>query len=81
MNNAIEVEEKVEVNVLLEFEQVSFGYDKSKTLLKGQDMKHLTIKERSEFIGVVLQNPNQMLSKPMLYDEVALVLRNQGVLF
>jgi energy-coupling factor transporter ATP-binding protein EcfA2 len=44
-------------------------------LLDGDDMKKLTIKERSEFIGFVLQNPNQMISKPMLFDEVALGLR------
>ena len=52
---------------------------KGQLLLKGQDMKHLSIKERCSSIGLVLQNPNQMLSKPMLYDEVALALRNQGI--
>ncbi|MBU3805261.1 MAG: DUF3744 domain-containing protein, partial [Candidatus Cellulosilyticum pullistercoris] len=43
-----------------------------KLLLNGQDMKELSIKERASKIGMVMQNPNQMLSKPMLYDEVAL---------
>jgi energy-coupling factor transporter ATP-binding protein EcfA2 len=42
--------------------------------LDGNDLKSFTIKERSAFIGFVLQNPNQMISKPMLFDEVALGL-------
>lgn len=42
---------------------------------RGEDMRDLTIKERAEIIGVVLQNPNQMISKAMIYDEVALGLR------
>lgn len=45
----------------------------------GEDIKDKTIKERAEFIGVVLQNPNQMISKPMIYDEVALGLRFRDV--
>jgi energy-coupling factor transporter ATP-binding protein EcfA2 len=47
--------------------------------LDGNDLKNLTIKERSAFIGFVLQNPNQMISKPMLFDEVALGLRIRGI--
>ncbi len=42
---------------------------------KGEDIKDKTIKERAEIIGLVMQNPNQMISKPMIYDEVALGLR------
>ena len=38
-----------------------------------------TIKERSLKIGYVMQNPNQMICKPMIYDEVALGLRIRGV--
>ena len=30
-------------------------------------------------IGFVMQNPNQMICKPMIYDEVALGLRIRGV--
>ena len=45
----------------------------------GKDISDLTIKERAEIIGVVLQNPNQMISKPMIYDEVALGLRFREV--
>ena len=52
---------------------------KGKLLLHGKDMDKLSIKERSECIGMVMQNPNQMLSKPMLYDEVAFALRLQGL--
>lgn len=52
---------------------------RGKLLLNGLDMKKLSIKERAAKIGMVMQNPNQMLSKPMLYDEVALALRLQGL--
>ena len=45
----------------------------------GEDIADNTIKERAEFIGVVLQNPNQMISKPMIFDEVSLGLRFRGV--
>lgn len=48
-------------------------------LLNGQDMKQLSINERATKIGMVMQNPNQMLSKPMLFDEVAFGLRLQGL--
>lgn len=48
-------------------------------LFKGEDLKHKSIKERAENIGVVLQNPNQMISKNMIFDEVALGLRLRGV--
>ncbi len=42
---------------------------------KGKDIKDKTIKERAEIIGLVMQNPNQMISKALIYDEVALGLR------
>ncbi len=44
----------------------------------GEDIKDWTIKERGEKIGYVMQNPNQMISKPMIYDEVALGLTIRG---
>jgi len=47
--------------------------------LNGGDISTLSIKERGEKIGLVMQNPNQMISKPMIYDEVALGLRARGV--
>lgn len=47
--------------------------------LNGEDISALSIKERGEHIGLVMQNPNQMISKPMIYDEVALGLTVRGV--
>ena len=44
-----------------------------------EDMAGWTIKERSLKIGYVMQNPNQMICKPMIYDEVALGLRIRGI--
>ncbi|MBF4692528.1 ABC transporter ATP-binding protein [Fusibacter ferrireducens] len=44
-----------------------------------EDIKDKTIKERAELIGVVMQNPNQMISKPMIFDEVALGLKLRNV--
>lgn len=48
-------------------------------LYKGQDLAGDSIKERSERIGFVMQNPNHMISKTMLYDEVALGLVLRGL--
>ena len=48
-------------------------------LYKGQSLKGQSIKERSQKIGYVMQNPNQMICKSMIYDEVALGLRLRGV--
>ncbi len=42
--------------------------------LNGRDMAGLSIKQRADHIGYVMQNPNQMISKPMIRDEVALGL-------
>ena len=53
--------------------------DKGRILLDGQDIAPLSIKERGEKIGIVMQNPNQMISKAMIYDEVALGLAVRGV--
>ena len=46
---------------------------------KGADIAPLSIAERSKHIGFVMQDPNHMLSKPMIYDEVALGLKARGV--
>ncbi len=48
-------------------------------LYKGQSILEDSIKERAEKIGYVLQNPNQMISQTMIFDEVALGLRLRGV--
>ena len=45
----------------------------------GQDICQDSIAERSERIGFVLQNPNQMISQAMIFDEVALGLRLRGI--
>ena len=53
--------------------------DRGRILLGGTDISSKSIKERGEVIGLVMQNPNQMISKPMIYDEVALGLAVRGV--
>ena len=50
-----------------------------KILFDEKDMVNDTIKERSEKIGFVMQNPNQMISKTMVYDEVAFGLKVRGI--
>ncbi len=45
----------------------------------GQELTELNIFERSQKIGVVMQNPNHMISHHMIFDEVAFGLRNQGL--
>lgn len=53
--------------------------DRGRILLNDADIADKSIKERGEVIGLVMQNPNQMISKPMIYDEVALGLLVRGV--
>ena len=53
--------------------------DEGTILLNGSDIADKSIKERGEKIGLVMQNPNQMISKAMIYDEVALGLKVRGV--
>lgn len=57
------------------FYKPSFG----KILFKGRDIIDDTIKERADKIGMVMQNPNQMISKSMIFEEVALGLRARGI--
>jgi energy-coupling factor transport system ATP-binding protein len=45
----------------------------------GKDLADLSIMERAEKIGYVMQNPNQMISFPMIYDETAFALRTRGI--
>ncbi|MDO4620285.1 MAG: ABC transporter ATP-binding protein [Lachnospiraceae bacterium] len=47
--------------------------------LNGEDISPLSVMERGEKIGLVMQSPHQMISKPMIYDEVALGLAVRGV--
>lgn len=46
---------------------------------RGEDISKYSIKERGEEIGFVMQNPNHMISKPFVMDEVALGLTIRGV--
>lgn len=46
---------------------------------RGQDLQAESIKERADKIGYVMQSPNQMISKTMIFDEVALGLRLRQV--
>lgn len=46
---------------------------------QGQSVMSDSIKERAKKIGYVLQNPNQMISQTMVFDEVALGLRLRGI--
>ena len=65
------------------FSKVVCGFEKQQSgilELKGMDLSTLSIKERADHIGYVMQNPNQMISKTRIFDEVALGLRNRGIL-
>ena len=53
--------------------------DNGRILYRGEDIRTKSIKERAEIIGLVMQNPNQMISKPMIFDEIALGLRLRQV--
>lgn len=64
------------------FSKVICGFEKpQKGMMKmgTTDLSTLSIKERADHIGYVMQNPNQMISKVKIFDEVALGLRNRGV--
>lgn len=47
--------------------------------MEGRDLAGDTIKERASRIGYVMQNPNQMISKPMIWDEVEMALVQSGM--
>lgn len=53
--------------------------NEGRILFEGRDMEKDTIKERALKIGMAMQNPNQMISKTMIFDEVAFGLRIRGV--
>jgi len=53
--------------------------DEGSILYSGENICDLSIKERAEKIGVVMQNPNQMISKPMIFEEIALGLRLRNI--
>ena len=51
--------------------------DKGSVFYKGINLSGLSIMERAERIAFVMQNPNQMISFPMIFDEIAFGLRNR----
>lgn len=53
--------------------------DQGTLLFNGKDFSGENIRRRAKYIGYVMQNPNQMISKTMIFDEVALSLRNTGM--
>lgn len=64
------------------FSKVVCGFESNQggnIYFQGESILPLSIKERADKIGYVMQNPNQMISKVMIYDEVALGLRTRGV--
>lgn len=64
------------------FSKVICGFETAQSgslTLNRLDLSLLSIKERADHIGYVMQNPNQMISKNQIFDEVALGLRNRGV--
>ena len=63
------------------FSKVVCGFEKPQSgilEMKGVDLSTLSIKERADHIGYVMQNPNQMISKAKIFDDVALGLRNRA---
>ena len=53
--------------------------DSGEVYLNGKNLKEENIRRRAKHIGYVMQNPNQMISKTMIYDEVAMALQNTGL--
>ncbi|WP_435250268.1 ABC transporter ATP-binding protein [Vibrio sp. nBUS_14] len=53
--------------------------DSGSSYLNGEDLSELSIFERSQKVGVVMQNPNHMISHHIIFDEIAFGLRNRGV--
>lgn len=53
--------------------------DSGEIYLNGKDLKDENIRRRAKLIGYVMQNPNQMISKTMIYDEVAMALQGSGL--
>ncbi len=53
--------------------------DSGRILINGRDAAGDTIATRSKSVGFVMQNPNHMISHPMIYDEVAFALRQRGM--
>ena len=53
--------------------------DAGEIFLNGKPLAEENIRHRAQHIGYVMQNPNQMISKTMIYEEVALGLQRSGL--
>ena len=53
--------------------------DAGEIFLNGKPLAEENIRRRAQHIGYVMQNPNQMISKTMIYEEVALGLQRSGL--
>lgn len=65
------------------FSKVLCGFEKQQkgvVYLNGNDISAMSIKEKADHIGYVMQNPNQMISKSFIREEVGLglELRNKS---
>lgn len=63
------------------FSKVVCGFERpqnGRITLAGRDLSGDSIKERADHIGYVMQNPNQMISKTMIAEEVGLGLSLSG---
>ncbi len=52
--------------------------DSGAIFYEGENIEGQTIRERAEYIGLVMQNPNQMISETMIAKEVGLGLKLRG---
>ena len=62
--------------------KVVCGFEKAasgKVIYNGEDITDTSIRSRASRIGYVMQNPNQMISQAMIFDEVAMGIRNTGL--
>lgn len=48
-------------------------------LLNGSEINHWSIKQRGEKIALIMQNPNSMLVKALVRDEIILGLKSQNI--
>lgn len=63
------------------FSKILCGFekeDKGTLIFEGENLDELSIKERAAHIGYVMQNPNQMITKPLIREEVSLGLVLEG---
>ena len=61
--------------VVCGFEKASHG----QVIFDGKDITNDSIRSRASKIGYVMQNPNQMISQAMIFDEVAMGIKNTGL--